>query len=82
MPGILAEVSFVSSPTDEQKLQSDGYREKIAESFVQRHCTIRYQFARGEDGGEAGGVEGFAVIRNQFSVRSSLYSVPQPAFSA
>ncbi len=33
MPGILAEVSFVSSPTDEQKLRSDGYREQIAESL-------------------------------------------------
>jgi N-acetylmuramoyl-L-alanine amidase len=33
MPGILAEVSFVSSPMDEQKLQSDGYREKIAEAL-------------------------------------------------
>jgi N-acetylmuramoyl-L-alanine amidase/putative methionine-R-sulfoxide reductase with GAF domain len=33
MPGILAEVSFVSSPTDEQKLQSDHYREEIAEAL-------------------------------------------------
>src|SRR5580700_6156816 len=33
MPGILAEVSFVSSPTDEQKLRSDGYREEIAEAL-------------------------------------------------
>ena len=33
MPGILAEDSFVSSPTDEQKLRSDGYRERIAESL-------------------------------------------------
>jgi N-acetylmuramoyl-L-alanine amidase len=33
MPGILAEVSFVSSPTDEQKLQSDHYREQIAEAL-------------------------------------------------
>jgi N-acetylmuramoyl-L-alanine amidase/putative methionine-R-sulfoxide reductase with GAF domain len=33
MPGILAEVSFVSSPTDEQKLRSDGYREHIAEAL-------------------------------------------------
>jgi N-acetylmuramoyl-L-alanine amidase len=33
MPGILAEVSFVSSPTDEQKLRSDGYRERIAEAL-------------------------------------------------
>jgi N-acetylmuramoyl-L-alanine amidase/putative methionine-R-sulfoxide reductase with GAF domain len=33
MPGILAEVSFVSSPTDEQQLRSDGYREQIAEAL-------------------------------------------------
>ncbi len=33
MPGILAEVSFVSSPTDEQKLRSDGYREQIVEAL-------------------------------------------------
>jgi N-acetylmuramoyl-L-alanine amidase len=33
MPGILAEVSFVSSPTDELKLRSDGYREQIAEAL-------------------------------------------------
>jgi N-acetylmuramoyl-L-alanine amidase/putative methionine-R-sulfoxide reductase with GAF domain len=42
MPGILAEVSFVSSPTDEQKLQSDGYREKIAEALykgIARYAT-------------------------------------------
>ncbi len=33
MPGILAEVSFVSSPTDEQKLRSDAYREQVAEAL-------------------------------------------------
>jgi len=33
MPGILAEVSFVSSPADELKLRSDGYREQIAEAL-------------------------------------------------
>jgi len=33
MPAILAEVSFVSSPTDEQKLRNDGYREQIAEAL-------------------------------------------------
>ena len=33
MPGILAEVSFVSSPADEQKLRSDGYREQVAEAL-------------------------------------------------
>ena len=36
MPGILAEVSFVSSPTDEQRLRSDGYREQIAEALYKR----------------------------------------------
>jgi N-acetylmuramoyl-L-alanine amidase len=42
MPGILAEVSFVSSPTDEQKLRSDGYREQIAEALykgIARYAT-------------------------------------------
>jgi N-acetylmuramoyl-L-alanine amidase/putative methionine-R-sulfoxide reductase with GAF domain len=33
MPGILAEVSFVSSPTDERKLRNDGYREQVAEAL-------------------------------------------------
>jgi N-acetylmuramoyl-L-alanine amidase/putative methionine-R-sulfoxide reductase with GAF domain len=33
MPAILAEVSFVSSPTDEKKLRNDGYREQIAEAL-------------------------------------------------
>ena len=33
MPSILAEISFVSSPTDEERLQSEEYREKIAEAL-------------------------------------------------
>ncbi len=33
MPSILAEISFVSNPTDEAKLQTPEYREKIAESL-------------------------------------------------
>ena len=33
MPAILAEVSFVSSPTDEENLQSSAYRERIAEAL-------------------------------------------------
>ena len=33
MPAILAEVSFVSSPTDEQNLQSSAYRQQIAEAI-------------------------------------------------
>jgi N-acetylmuramoyl-L-alanine amidase/putative methionine-R-sulfoxide reductase with GAF domain len=40
MPGILAEVSFVSSPTDEQKLRSDSYREEIAEALYKG--IVRY----------------------------------------
>ena len=33
MPAILAEVSFVSSPADEDKLQSSNYRQSIAEAL-------------------------------------------------
>jgi N-acetylmuramoyl-L-alanine amidase/putative methionine-R-sulfoxide reductase with GAF domain len=46
MPGILAEVSFVSSPADEQKLRSDGYREQIAEALykgIARYAANSHQ---------------------------------------
>jgi N-acetylmuramoyl-L-alanine amidase len=33
MPSILAEISFVSSPTDEQNLQSAAYRQRIAQAL-------------------------------------------------
>ena len=33
MPSILAEISFVSNPTDERKLEGGAYRQKIAESL-------------------------------------------------
>jgi N-acetylmuramoyl-L-alanine amidase len=33
MPAILTEISFVSSPADEQKLQSEDYRQQIAEAL-------------------------------------------------
>lgn len=33
MPSILAEISFVSNPTDEKKLRTPEYRQKIAESL-------------------------------------------------
>ncbi len=33
MPAVLAEVSFVSSPTDENNLQSSSYRQRIAEAL-------------------------------------------------
>ena len=49
MPAILAEVSFVSSPTDEGELLNDAYRQRIAEALYKgiaryhetpRHATI------------------------------------------
>jgi N-acetylmuramoyl-L-alanine amidase len=33
MPSILAEISFISNPTDERKMQTSDYRQKIAESL-------------------------------------------------
>jgi len=33
MPSILAEISFVSNPTDERKLRTPEYRQRIAESL-------------------------------------------------
>jgi N-acetylmuramoyl-L-alanine amidase len=33
MPAVLAEISFVSSPLDEDKLQSSEYRQQIAEAL-------------------------------------------------
>ena len=35
MPAVLAEVSFVSSPTDENNLESSEYRQRIAEALYQ-----------------------------------------------
>jgi N-acetylmuramoyl-L-alanine amidase len=33
MPSILAEISFVSNPADEKKLQTGEYRQRIADSL-------------------------------------------------
>ena len=41
MPAILTEISFVSSPTDEQNLQSENYRQQIAEALYKG--IARYQ---------------------------------------
>ncbi len=41
MPSILTEISFLSSPADEQKLQSAAYRQQIAEALYQG--IARYQ---------------------------------------
>ncbi len=40
MPSILAEISFVSNPTDEHRLETSEYRERIAESLY--HGIARY----------------------------------------
>jgi N-acetylmuramoyl-L-alanine amidase len=45
MPAILAEVSFVSSPTDEKNLQSAEYRQQIAEALYKG--ISRYQARSG-----------------------------------
>lgn len=46
MPAILAEVSFVSSPTDENELQNTAYRQRIAEALykgiARYHETTRH----------------------------------------
>ncbi len=39
MPSILAEISFVSNPTDEHRLETSEYRQKIAESLYRGIAT-------------------------------------------
>jgi N-acetylmuramoyl-L-alanine amidase len=50
MPAILAEVSFVSSPTDEGELQNEAYRQRIAEALykgiARYHDTPRHDTPR------------------------------------
>src|SRR6266567_730845 len=41
MPAVLAEVSFVSSPADEDRLQSSGYRQQIAEALYKGVAKYR-----------------------------------------
>jgi N-acetylmuramoyl-L-alanine amidase/putative methionine-R-sulfoxide reductase with GAF domain len=41
MPAVLAEVSFVSSPTDEDQLQSSAYRQQIAEALYRGVAKYR-----------------------------------------
>ncbi|HET8824228.1 MAG TPA: N-acetylmuramoyl-L-alanine amidase [Terriglobales bacterium] len=42
MPAVLAEVSFVSSPADEDRLQSSEYRQQIAESLYKGVVKYRH----------------------------------------
>lgn len=46
MPAILAEISFVSSPTDENNLQSASYRQQIAEALYQGVAQYEEQSSR------------------------------------
>jgi N-acetylmuramoyl-L-alanine amidase len=39
MPSILAEISFVSNPTDARKLETAEYRQRIAESLYRGIST-------------------------------------------
>ncbi len=41
MPAVLAEVSFVSSPADEDQLQSSAYRQQIAEALYKGVAKYR-----------------------------------------
>jgi len=46
MPAVLAEVSFVSSPADENRLQSSEYRQLIAEALYQGIAKYRQESQR------------------------------------
>jgi N-acetylmuramoyl-L-alanine amidase len=59
MPSILAEISFVSNPTDEKKLETPDYRQKIAESLFKG--IAKY----------IGGLSGIKVASKQLPVASS-----------
>lgn len=50
MPSILAEISFVTNPTDAEQLQQPQYRQRVAESLY--NGVARY--AAGINGGKAG----------------------------
>jgi len=46
MPAVLAEISFVSSPTDENNLQSASYRQQIAQALYQGVARYSTQSSR------------------------------------
>ena len=48
MPSILAEISFVSNPADERKLQTPEYRQKIAEVALQGSRPLHQRTQRRE----------------------------------
>jgi N-acetylmuramoyl-L-alanine amidase len=62
MPSILAEISFVSNPTDARKLKSPAYRQKIAESLYKG--ISRY----------ASGLSGIKVAARDAAAKESISS--------
>jgi N-acetylmuramoyl-L-alanine amidase/putative methionine-R-sulfoxide reductase with GAF domain len=58
MPSILAEISFVSSPTDEEKLQSAAYRQDIANALymgIERYAAASNRLKLATTSARAGG---------------------------
>jgi N-acetylmuramoyl-L-alanine amidase/putative methionine-R-sulfoxide reductase with GAF domain len=58
MPSILAEISFVSSPADEQRLQSAEYRQQIAEALykgIERFATTSHRVKMASASGRPAG---------------------------
>ncbi len=58
MPSILAEISFVSSPTDEQRLQSAEYRQHIAEALfkgIEKFAVTSHHVKMAANSGPASG---------------------------
>ena len=58
MPAVLAEISFVSSPTDENNLQSASYRQQIAQAlyqgvahYAEQSGRVKMASAAGKPGG-------------------------------
>jgi N-acetylmuramoyl-L-alanine amidase len=59
MPAILAEVSFVSSPADEDKLKSSNYRQNIAEGLykgIAQYITTNHRVNLASASGKAKGL--------------------------
>jgi N-acetylmuramoyl-L-alanine amidase len=46
MPAVLAEISFVSSPEDEDKLENAAYRQQIAEALYKGMARYRDETKR------------------------------------
>jgi N-acetylmuramoyl-L-alanine amidase len=65
MPSILAEISFVTNPTDAAELQTPEYRERVAESLFKG--VARY----------AGGINGWKAPKVATTQRAALWSAAE-----